>query len=68
MFNTTVDKILSSFTKNIEQLERLATQKNTESDEYNVIAEEATLNAGKALLESRRADIVAGKIRTLIGG
>jgi len=68
MFNTTVDKILSSFTKNIDQLEALAAKKNTEADEYNEIATQAGLDAGKALMESRRADVVAGKIRTLIGG
>jgi hypothetical protein len=67
MFDTSVDKILTTFTTAITKLERLSDSKVVEAATLTEASNQLADDAGRAKIESRRADIVCGKLKELIG-
>lgn len=66
MFSNTVDKVLSKFSKIVDELEEVAIQEAKKADEYADIAEKNLNLSTLSRLEAEKAERIADRIAGLI--
>ena len=66
MFKKTVDGVLASFRKTVNDLREISERKRTEADERNNDARSHLALAAAATSEAARADTIADRVEKLI--